>query len=335
MDSIKLLVLEELWRKDPQSRVFLRLAEELRKSGQYERAISVCKAGLPYHQDYVPALVSLGRSSQALGKDEDAERVFSRVLELAPDNTHALRGLGNLLADRGRQTEALGYLETLILHEPSDEETPLKIEELKSYLESNPKTQAPDQEPLAEVTTQELAANEQEPEVSFFPESSTDGEALFTEEEAGEDVALNYQEIPTEPEMEQDDADDSLANLDVAFEKAIDETDQDSDLFQVEDLEEDENEVPGRHTPPTQHRNFDIDALEALITAGLKHEKMEHLEKARTLYLKVLETNPGDGMAKEHLERVVQLLSSERPEERKIRVLSNWLDKIKGVYDVP
>lgn len=374
MDSIKLLVLEELLRKDPQSRVFLRLAEELRKSGQYERAIAVCKEGLPYHQDYVPALVSLGRSNQALGNDEDAERVFSRVLELAPDNTHALRGLGNLLADKGRYTEALGYLETLILHEPSDDEVSLKIDELKNYLQADSETDAQDSSPLtpseeenpgdelfgyddyssSEEVDQanddqalnvvvfdpdfasevDVVFDREEPVEELTPAQAGEVEVEFSHEHAsGELTAFqsDFSELPPADNQE----DDSLANLDVAFEKAIDETDPDSDLFQNENAagieEEDKKSEPSAY----QQGSLDVSAVEALITAGLKHEKMEHLEKARAVYSKVLEISPDDDMVKEHLERVMQLLASETPAERKIRVLSNWLDKIKGVYDVP
>ena len=53
--------LEERWRRDPGSRVFLQLAEELRRGGRLARAIEVLRAGLLHHPNYLSAQVALGR----------------------------------------------------------------------------------------------------------------------------------------------------------------------------------------------------------------------------------------------------------------------------------
>lgn len=305
MDSIKLQVLEELWRKDPQSRVFLRLAEELRKAGQYERAVSICKEGLPNHRSYVPALVSLGRSTQALGQQEEALSVYNKVLSLAPDNTHALRGLGQIKSEQGHYLEAQSYLETLLLHEPNDEEVRERLEEIRILLESDD------------------TADEVVQEVESDPELAVDDDP--------QDVVFLDSHVP-EGSSEQD---DSLANLDVEFEKAIEETDQDADLFQDDsyDLDVETTEV----VVPVEQRSTgpQNETLDQAITRGLKHEKMEHLEASKTIYTELLEKHPDDFLVKEHLDRVLQLLASETPNQKKIRLLSNWLDKIKGVYHVP
>lgn len=368
MDSIKLLVLEELWRKEPHSKVFLRLAEELRKSGQYERAISVCKAGLPNHPGYVPALVSLGRSSRALGNYQEAENVFSQVLELSPDNTHALRGLGQVLADRGEYAEGLNYLETLLLHEPNDTELRQRVEHLRqqaSEVTKQEDSESPDasqagwtsnQADDIEIITSETEAADELPvtrsiaheEILVDDESSgVDGPVILVEppqeESAAMDDLLEAEDDPQreavsvtpDERIENDPSlDDSLANLDAEFERAIEDAGEDAELFQDEDAltgEFDINDLSPALETEDKPAEIDIDAM---ITRGLKHEKMEHLEQAESIYRELLEHHPDDFLVREHLERVLNLLSTETRQARKIRLLSNWLDKIKGVYHV-
>ena len=406
MDSIKLLVLEELLRKDPESRVFLRLAEELRKEGQYERAIEVCKAGLPKHQGYVPAMVSLGRSCQAIGRNDEAEAVFDEVLALAPDNTHALRGLGHLLAERGEHGKALEYLEHLQLYEPNDEEIQQQIEDLKAqggasepegwaqeyeigaddqevpkaeaglvFDEDEESSDVPPPVPKFESSVDAVLQSVPEENAGFepLPEDPHDSHFLLEENadpqpasvgdpellpeaendeespsvmdgdaalQPAEEIIVALQSVPEDdPEFQpasEDDTgqDDSMADLDREFEKALDEEPDDADLFtdsealtEELDVKAIQSEVKSRQ--PSRESDFD-----EWVTRGLKHEKMEHLEEALGIYQKLLERYPDHTVVLEHLERVKQLAKNESLPAKKIRTLSNWLDKIKGVYHV-
>jgi tetratricopeptide (TPR) repeat protein len=76
--------IEELRRriqKDPASIAFAQLAEEYRRIGDHLEAIRVCQAGLDQHPAYLSARVTLGRSLLELGRVEEAEAEFQRVLE--------------------------------------------------------------------------------------------------------------------------------------------------------------------------------------------------------------------------------------------------------------
>jgi tetratricopeptide (TPR) repeat protein len=89
-------------QKDPASIAFAQLAEEHRRIGEHEEAIRVCQAGLDQHPAYLSARVTLGRSLLELGRVEEAEAEFERVLDSAPDNVVARRALDDIRNRRGR-----------------------------------------------------------------------------------------------------------------------------------------------------------------------------------------------------------------------------------------
>ena len=103
--------IDELRRRvgnDPASVAFAALAEEYRRAGRHEDAISTCMVGLVRHPSYVSARVTLGRALVETGKYDDARVEFEHVLRLAPENLAAIRALA-------------------ALHEQSDDPVPSKI----------------------------------------------------------------------------------------------------------------------------------------------------------------------------------------------------------------
>jgi predicted Zn-dependent protease len=91
--------IDELRRRvgnDPASVAFAALAEEYRRAGRHEDAISTCMAGLVRHPAYVSARVTLGRALVETGKYDDARVEFEHVLRLAPENLAAIRALAAL-----------------------------------------------------------------------------------------------------------------------------------------------------------------------------------------------------------------------------------------------
>jgi tetratricopeptide (TPR) repeat protein len=91
--------IEELKRRvqmDPASIAFAALAEEYRRTGQFEATIATCTAGLHRHPAYISAHVTLGRALVALGRSGEARVQFEHVLALAPENLAAIRGLAEI-----------------------------------------------------------------------------------------------------------------------------------------------------------------------------------------------------------------------------------------------
>ena len=86
--------------KDPASRVFAQLAEELRKEGELEEAIRVSRAGLEKHPFYPSARMTLGRALLDSGDLNAARAEFESVLQGAPDNLLARRYLEECQAQR-------------------------------------------------------------------------------------------------------------------------------------------------------------------------------------------------------------------------------------------
>lgn len=102
MDSPRILELRRRIQRDPASVAFAALAEEYRRTGRFDEAIDVCRAGLQRHPSYISAHVTLGRALLETGRNEEARRELEYVLTVAPENLAAIRALADI---HGRQGE--------------------------------------------------------------------------------------------------------------------------------------------------------------------------------------------------------------------------------------
>ncbi len=82
--------------KDPASIAFASLAEELRRAGEHDEAVRVCRAGLEHHPTYLSARVTMGRALVELRQFAEARNEFHHVLRAAPDNLLAQKGIYEL-----------------------------------------------------------------------------------------------------------------------------------------------------------------------------------------------------------------------------------------------
>jgi tetratricopeptide (TPR) repeat protein len=118
-------------QSDPSSIAFAQLGEELRRAGANEEAIDVCQTGLARHPGYLSARVTLGRALLELGQLDDAHVELSVVVENAPDNLAAIRGMAEIHQRRGELPDALVYYRRaleLARHDPELEETVERIQ---------------------------------------------------------------------------------------------------------------------------------------------------------------------------------------------------------------
>ncbi len=102
--------IEELRRRlgrEPGSRLFAQLAEELRKEGNQAEAIQVARAGLTQQPNYPSARMTLGRALLDAGDLGGARVEFETVLRGAPDNILASRFLAECLEGLGDLGSAL------------------------------------------------------------------------------------------------------------------------------------------------------------------------------------------------------------------------------------
>lgn len=121
--------LEDLRRRvqqDPSSIAFAQLAEEYRRAAMFQEAADVCRAGLNVHPTYLSARVTLGRALIELQQFADAQQELEQVLQSAPENLAAIRGLADVFHRQGALVEALAqYRAALALarHDPDLEQT--------------------------------------------------------------------------------------------------------------------------------------------------------------------------------------------------------------------
>ena len=105
----RILELRRRVQADPASIAFAQLAEECRRAGDADEAVGICRAGLAHHPGYLSARVTLGRALMEVGRLDDAAVELTTVVQAAPTNLPAIRGLAEIHQQRGNMAQALAH----------------------------------------------------------------------------------------------------------------------------------------------------------------------------------------------------------------------------------
>ena len=135
--------IEELRRRvqqDQSSIAFAQLAEALRRAGQVQEAIDICRAGLAFHPDYLSAHVTLGRALIEAGDSDAAQVELTRVLAAASENLAAMKGLAEIHQQRGELREALDLYRRALELAPHDPDLELAVSQLETDLHPSNRT---------------------------------------------------------------------------------------------------------------------------------------------------------------------------------------------------
>ncbi len=124
--------LKEKFEKDPNSKLFLPLAEEYRKEGMLDEAIDALQAGLEKHQAYTSARVLLGKIYLEKGMLPEATKEFENVIASVPDNLFAHKKLAEVYRDTGETARAITASKAILRLNPMDEETLNNLKALES-----------------------------------------------------------------------------------------------------------------------------------------------------------------------------------------------------------
>ena len=140
--------LTERIAKDPKSKLFVPLAEEHKKAGDIETAISVLMEGLKHNPGYVTARSFLGRLLMDKGDLAGAQKELEEVIKTIPDNLLAQRKLGDIYVLLGRGTDALPRYKVALALNPGDKDLPSLVADLEAGKDVSsrvpkPKTPAP------------------------------------------------------------------------------------------------------------------------------------------------------------------------------------------------
>jgi len=122
--------------RDPGSRLFAQLAEELRKAGELAEAIRVSRAGLALHPSYPSARLTLGRALLESGDATSARAELESALRDAPDNILASRFLGQAREGLGDLKGAAEQYQKTLLMAPGDRQLQGQLVAVESRLKT-------------------------------------------------------------------------------------------------------------------------------------------------------------------------------------------------------
>jgi tetratricopeptide (TPR) repeat protein len=163
--------LKEKIARDPNSKLFVPLAEEYKKAGMYDEAIDTLTKGLDQQPGYLSARVSLGKIYIERGMLAEARTEFEKVISAIPDNLYAHKKLAEIYREVGEKDKAVQEFRKVLKLNPMDDWAATSLSELQKQM-------APKQEP----TIPEAAASPQPVEPAADEELS---ETLSVHEEQG------------------------------------------------------------------------------------------------------------------------------------------------------
>ncbi|MDQ3950200.1 MAG: tetratricopeptide repeat protein, partial [Gemmatimonadota bacterium] len=151
------LRIEELKKKFDENprRYFAPLANEYRKAGDLQQAISICQAHLPQQPGHMSGHIVYGQALFEARQFDQARTVFETALALDPENLIALRYLGDIAFELGDRAGARGWYTRVLETDPRNEEIAALMaamgaeERAAAPRESDPGT-TPTKEPVAE-----------------------------------------------------------------------------------------------------------------------------------------------------------------------------------------
>jgi tetratricopeptide (TPR) repeat protein len=113
--------LQQKIAKDPDSKLFVPLAEEYKKAGMVDEAINLLIQGLEKQPNYLSARVSLGKIYMGKGLLNEARDEFQKVIAIIPDNLYAHKKLAEIYQELGERDNAMKELHSVLNLNPTDE----------------------------------------------------------------------------------------------------------------------------------------------------------------------------------------------------------------------
>jgi tetratricopeptide (TPR) repeat protein len=186
--------LKEKISKDPNSKLFVPLAEEYKKAGMFDEAIDALIRGLERQPNYLSARVSLGKIYIERGMPAEARVEFEQVIAAIPDNLYAHKKLAEIYRDLGEQQNAIREFKTVLQLNPMDEWASASL----SAIEQGPEIPAAE-EPATTTTIPGTPAPEHEP---FIMGNNIDQPGESQEREEEQEAGMKAQAPLGEEEVE-------------------------------------------------------------------------------------------------------------------------------------
>lgn len=175
-------------------RVFARLANEYRKSGDLDVAIEICRAHVPLQPTYISGYIVLGQALFERGQPEEARATFETALSLDPENLIALRQLGDIARASGDLDAARGWYHKLLEVDPQNEEIAAQLAELDAPAHSTAAPTPVDSAPVSwsDIHPDSPAVTPPAPQRPSQPVASQPARPRFT-------IGVIPENLPAEP----------------------------------------------------------------------------------------------------------------------------------------
>lgn len=307
--------------KDPNSRLFLPLAEEYRKTGMLDEAISVILGGLERQPGYTSARVALGRIYLEKDMVGEARDEFEKVVSVIPDNLFSHKKLAEIYRGRGETLKAIDEYRKVIQLNPLDEDAKISLEEIEGRPMGREEIIFPLESPLeavpdvGEIEAPAIETHTHEEEVVAEPQEISHQEFEKFKGSLSFEAPETIPEIDESVEIPEDQA------IDLSEESAFD----DILAEPVEDTQELPDLSPPRMREEVKHAGSgaDIATADSMVASG-------NFLKALDIYREVLSRNPDD---KQTLQRVMELKTlmklMGRGNEEVIAKLETFLDGVR------
>ncbi len=350
--------LREKVEKDPNSKLFVPLAEEYKKEGMLDDAIQVLLTGIERQPGYMSARVSLGKIYLEKGMPGEARAEFENVIKSIPDNLYAHKKLAEIYRDSGETELAIKSYKMILRLNSMDEDAMTSLHDLESGSLSGEASEpvADDRsssgEDLLEAHIHEVPSEDvvpddfQEKDVrDATAESGQDDELSAFKESlfGGGDAGDNTPEEIIAEELPETEAtlDSAFAAVDVPVEdEAVDteEITMGDEEFIPEDLYESEDivsNVPFVAKTDGEGKKEDAGGVDSdSIEAADRKVSEGDYGGAVRIYRKALSDNPDDKRTLQRLEELRSLLSMlGKGKEEVITGLEGFLEGIHKRHD--
>ena len=203
--------LKEKVNKDPNSKLFILLAEEYKNAGMLDEAINVLTEGIEKQPGYMSARVSLGKIYLERGMLDEARVEFEKVVHTIPENLYAHKKLAEIYRDLGERDRAVEEFKEVLKLNPIDEWALTNLADIEKAYQLQPEAQAikkveekpqAEQEPSIGIEEEELSKiSLSEEDIDDFGKTySKTGDTVEMVEEIEEFKALRKAQEPLQKE---------------------------------------------------------------------------------------------------------------------------------------
>ena len=134
-------------KKQPSSLIFAPLANALRKTKDYKKAIEISQKGLLKNPQFTGGYIVLGQCFFECGEYQKSAKAFEKAFSLNPENLTALRYLGRIYTQLGDLKKGSKIYEMILLYCPDDE----SAKEILKTLQNNRSLDSFDVQNLSQI----------------------------------------------------------------------------------------------------------------------------------------------------------------------------------------